>query len=388
MDGAWWRGYGDLDEDQKKVMALPLDGRYFVDGPPGSGKTNLLLLRANFATLSNRKNLRVVVFNQTLRGFIGRGSANYEFDPAFVVTSTQLLRAVVAQEGGNILADGDIQAARASYIDQVCNLLNGGMDPPFDLLFLDEAQDYGSQELKALAGLARNLMIVADSRQRIYDVEVSDPVNSGLADEVLSLRFHYRNGERVCRFADSIGGHFSEGYAPILPTSNYDEEAEPSKVEFVNGPFDEQIRLLMEQLAYQIRTYGNEDLGILTSSRALAEAVYDQLRETELAEHLNFQVRAEDGGYGELDPARKIWISTIHGAKGMEFRAVHILSAESIAKSGSSQKRLAYTAVTRAKTSLTVYHERPLPPYLATAVEEMQGRRAAVELESAFGRKR
>ena len=45
---SWWFDISDLDEDQTDVIELPPDGNYLILGPPGSGKTNLLLIRAEY----------------------------------------------------------------------------------------------------------------------------------------------------------------------------------------------------------------------------------------------------------------------------------------------------------------------------------------------------
>jgi superfamily I DNA/RNA helicase len=45
---SWWRELGDLNDEQRNVIKLPAEGSFLVNGPPGSGKTNLLLLRANY----------------------------------------------------------------------------------------------------------------------------------------------------------------------------------------------------------------------------------------------------------------------------------------------------------------------------------------------------
>lgn len=44
----WWLDITDLDDDQKSVIELPPTGNHLIIGPPGSGKTNLLLIRAEY----------------------------------------------------------------------------------------------------------------------------------------------------------------------------------------------------------------------------------------------------------------------------------------------------------------------------------------------------
>ena len=39
MNKIWWVKPGDLDDDQRKVLGLPLTGRHVILGPPGSGKS-------------------------------------------------------------------------------------------------------------------------------------------------------------------------------------------------------------------------------------------------------------------------------------------------------------------------------------------------------------
>jgi superfamily I DNA and RNA helicase len=87
----WWRELRELDAAQRDVIALPPEGSFLVNGPPGSGKTNLLLLRANYLANTQHSNLAIIVFNRTLREFIRAGSHLYNFDPDNVLTSRQFL---------------------------------------------------------------------------------------------------------------------------------------------------------------------------------------------------------------------------------------------------------------------------------------------------------
>jgi len=59
MDDTWWRNADEMDDGQKKVIGLPIDKSILVVGRPGSGKTNLLLLRASFLSKANYKNFYV-----------------------------------------------------------------------------------------------------------------------------------------------------------------------------------------------------------------------------------------------------------------------------------------------------------------------------------------
>src|SRR5579883_2748838 len=79
MKRTWWVDINELDEDQKRVIALPGDGDYLLLGPAGSGKTNLLLLRGKYLYKRGEKNILVVVFTRTLQEFIVGGSREYEF---------------------------------------------------------------------------------------------------------------------------------------------------------------------------------------------------------------------------------------------------------------------------------------------------------------------
>lgn len=47
MSGTWWIDESELLDEQIRVLEEDLDSDIILKGPPGSGKTNLLLLRAN-----------------------------------------------------------------------------------------------------------------------------------------------------------------------------------------------------------------------------------------------------------------------------------------------------------------------------------------------------
>ena len=364
---AWWREQGELDEDQSKVIGLQEEGSFLVIGPPGSGKTNLLLLRANYLTNNYQPNLAIIVFNATLREFIRSGAERYEFDVNNVLTSTSLLDRLLREAGENFETSGNFKKDRQARIELAERvLLKNCTSPIYDVLFVDEAQDFLPREISLFRRITRDIFMVADTRQRIYAVESPMTELKASVDDVLTLRYHYRNGPKICEVADGIGRTFSIGYEEIQPTCNYNSSHLRASVDVFQGTQEQQALEIAKRLELQMRTYPEGFLGVICPRVEDARNIASSLERYGLGDLLCLQDR--EAGYQAIQEGKPIWVSTVHGAKGLEFRAVHFAVAEALSRAGSGQKRLAYTGVTRAKTALSIYHGNHLPGYLNSAV--------------------
>src|ERR1700747_839025 len=123
MAGAWWIGESELDQYQKGVISLAAQGKHLVLVPPGSGKTNVLLLRANYLTLSGKPNIAIVVFTRTLRKFIASGGREYNFTPDKIMTCNKWQRDVLHQYGVTVNAPGDFAEQRKYLAEKVAELV-------------------------------------------------------------------------------------------------------------------------------------------------------------------------------------------------------------------------------------------------------------------------
>lgn len=367
MSGTWWVDEQELLEEQLEVLNKDFDINLLISGPPGSGKTNLLLLRANHIHITEGTEFYIVGYTSLLTNFIRTGAQKYKFPANKIITQMKLYESVLNDNGVNFpkingekftdkldrLRDG-IQKLISTKVGENC----------FPILFIDEGQDYNKFDLEAFFYLANKVCLSADVRQGLYvgEDEISGFVK-GKCDESINLTFHYRTGKNILAVADRLM-HGKLGHQPMLDTSQYNESHLPSTVEHHETiQIDKQIQMAIDRLINQLKAYPNETLGILVPRKQELNYIWEKL-----STHPQLSDKVTNAHLDSFNTDSPIWISTIHSAKGLEFRAVHLLTAEFIANYTKHSRRLAFTAITRAKTALVIYSENPLPPFFSAAL--------------------
>lgn len=385
MHHSWWVSEQELNDEQKVVVSLPPEGSHAVVGPPGSGKTNLLLLRANYIALAGHPNIQVVVFTRTLREFMATGAAQYAFPFGKVVTCRRWQDQLLYEYGIATDPPESFEEQRRYFLAKIQDLIEEKkLEHIYDAILLDEAQDYFPEEIEIFRTLARVLFIVADSRQKIYPGEDSLSAVRSAVDKIHRLRFHYRNGLAVCRLADALAKD-SRDYEPLEGTCNYDEEARPSSVKSSScgGPDDEADRII-EELSVQLKAYPGEFLGVATPRVQELEHIWQRIESSPLAGQAALLRRGQNTS---IDASKPICVSTFHASKGLEYRALHLAGCEFLRRFR-LQRNMAFTAVTRAKTSLSIYFSGELPGFFEGALEKQGPLPDLPKLKDVFGREK
>ncbi len=356
----WWREPEELDEYQREVAALPLDGAYLISGQPGSGKTNLLILRGRFLSLAGSTDLKVVTWTRLIREFIATGNSKHELSDdqlqTFLAWGVEALR-VIGKEVE--LPENDF----LKMIEELVKLLQADRSElrKYQGFLLDEVQDYSAEMIGLFASLSKRLFFVGDDNQRIYRNVGGIKAVRDLVNKEVKLPFHYRNGIRICLVAENLLGDSS-----LVNTSRYDETRYPSSVSLEKfESVEKQVDSLVTSIKLQMRAYPGQLIGVLVPFRDERREVIERLRGSEIGKFCQYQVRQEQ--YSTFDPEKPVVVCSVHGAKGLEFRAVHLVALEGFSSLGGNRKALAYMAVTRAKTSLKGYYTGSVEHMIAAA---------------------
>jgi mRNA-degrading endonuclease RelE of RelBE toxin-antitoxin system len=254
-------------------------------------------------------------------------------------------------------------------------------NPPFDFAVVDEAQDMAISQLRFLAALgadrASALFFAGDLGQRIFQQPFSwKALGVDIRGRSRTLRVNYRTSHQIRTQADRLLG-------PVVTDVDGNSENRNDTVSVFNGPLPSIHSL--ESESEEAKTVGSwvSDLaktGLLPHEFGLfvrSEAQVDRARSAAKEAGLPFKVLDEH----VETLSGHISISTMHLAKGLEFRAVAVMACddeiiplqERIETVGDdadlqevydTERHLLYVACTRARDYLLVTGVDPVSEFL------------------------
>lgn len=375
----WWVKREQLDPSQMGLIEnLPLRENHLIYGPPGSGKTNVLLRRAQFVRSQEMPNVLVLTFTRTLTEFVRTGCIDGQdreiFPRSCVTTLESWLRSLYRKHDAELPADNqDLQERKRQLALGALDFRAEDRFPAYDALFVDEAQDLLPEEIQVLEQWTSVLFFTADDRQRIYgNADGLKYLRSKGSLKEHPLQFHYRVCPELCKMADRI--LVPANGASMESTCHYDGPR-PGTIK-MHGPLtkEAQVAGAAELIKEQIRVYEDlirqgDRIGIIVARTEDRDFVSGTLEEDldlmGKTKILRSRSDENDDYDPSFDPERPISIVTVQGCKGLEFRAVHWLFCEELRKYHGDEHY--YTVVTRAKTRLDVSYTRDLPDVLARA---------------------
>ena len=270
---------------------------------------------------------------------------------------------------------------RAQMFSQLAEKLQARRNPPFDFVAVDEAQDIGVAQLRFLAALAGSrpnaLFLAGDLGQRIFQTPFSwKSLGVDVRGRSQTLRINYRTSHQIRMQADRLLG-------PQVSDVDGNVDDRRGTVSVFNGPepgihvfnnSEQEVEAVGRWIAERISEgVVPHEIGIFVRS----EAELDRARESAQKSGSPFKVLDErmETSTGNLS------VSTMHLAKGLEFRAVAVMACddeviplqeriEGVADDADLQevydteRHLLYVACTRARDHLLVTGVQPASEFL------------------------
>ena len=270
---------------------------------------------------------------------------------------------------------------KASMFSELAFKIAERQHPPFDFVIVDEAQDISVPQLRFMATMGgrqdNSLFFAGDLGQRIFQTPFSwKSLGVDIRGRSQTLRINYRTSHQIRMQADRLLG-------PYVADVDGNSEDRSATISVFNGPppdiriFDS-IDLEVDAVATWMQKQSNQgvefgEIGIFVRSNG-------QIERAKLAAEksgLPFKILDEN-----MDSSsEKVTISTMHLAKGLEFRSVAVMACddeiiplqdrmESVADDAdleevyNTERHLLYVACTRARDNLLVTSVDPESEFL------------------------
>jgi superfamily I DNA/RNA helicase len=347
----WMIGRGLLTEQQEQIVTLPTDRNHLVTGPPGSGKSVLLLHRAD-EILRNQSvspsQLRVLVFTHVLRVYMDAGAEALHLPLEIIQSFYSWVFQLADREG--------LPRSKATRLEDKCKeTLETAADyfetqrpePVFDVVLVDEGQDLPLSAYRLLLKASRHVTVFADSTQKLYlegaNLEDAAAV-LGIPNGGFTLAENLRSSVGVARLA-----------AQLLSPAQRDMYLKTQRNRITPGTtrvplllraatFEQEWQRIAEILRHEIAS--NMRVGILVPDNAMVTCVYRALTAVGLPLQKVMARDPAQADFNDLTPK----VLTIFSAKGLSFDTVLVpgITRSHYSHAVTQPTRMLFVACTRA----------------------------------------
>ncbi|MEZ0447369.1 3'-5' exonuclease [Cellulomonas sp. ICMP 17802] len=340
-----------LDRQQADVVADDASEVVVVTGPPGSGKTLVLVARARRVALAHPKwTIQVLCFNNMLVSYLESLVAdvpNIQVNTFGKFAHRYGFRVHLSDEG---LAGRDV--ARHLPVLRA--------NPPLDALVIDEAQDFFPSWIDFAVASVRpghgGIAVAGDPKQALYREGLDDgiAVEGRLEVRQVVLQRPYRSTRQILDVTSALG-----------PSSVVSGRAHAFEGEPVDLVWSEKIDGQAASVARDAKRLiesgqrNPQDIGVLVTRKFHIGRLRAAL------EGAGVPVRAvyanQAGSFSLGEPT--VTVMTVHSAKGLEFDVVFLVGLENLPEGEQSEEaerqgRAGYVGMTRARDQLIVTYSK------------------------------
>lgn len=345
----------DLDSSQRSVVQhTPYNDPMYVKGPPGSGKTHIAILRLNVLINEGYSNILFLLYNHSMYGFLRHIFKKMGLSDTININTKDKYFLDIALRNGysysletNSINYNEKYNKRLHYLESISSL------PRYDVIVIDECQDFLDRELRIIERMSPKIIAVGDSEQSVYQTDSQTFFRKLQAYELSTI---YRYGKQVAAVAE----HFSRQGRNLTSKVTNTNKSDVYKVKVTSK---NDASRAIKQIVDAKRTT-SMTIGILSISNKQLKALESDLGNAGISTFYcqnNIDIRNYD-----FDSRKPILI-TPHSAKGMEFDCVILVGYNDILLYGDFKnvwKEIVYVSLTRTCNELYLIEEEDTKPEL------------------------
>lgn len=345
----WLVPSNELSLEQKAAVEISPDSHRVIKGPPGSGKTIVLLHRAKELQQLWRvspERFHIFVFTNVLKDYIKSALDLLDLPQSCVTTfdywCVEFFRKEISSSPpwDSFSKNLDYSAIRLRVRDKIRE--NPAKYRLFDFVMVDEGQDLESISYEILKLISKHITVFMDYKQQLYDRDCSESVilkQLGLRRANMTILGAYR----CCPYISMLGAEFveeekeKEYFLNQIKTSQSEKE---KPLYYLGANYDDEFNRLLDVLKTRINK--GEQVGILLHTKRHVFGIAKGIREAgidiEDQKSLDFNTRTPK-------------IMTYHSAKGLTFDSVFLprLTESSFWKvTEERKKKIIFVGITRA----------------------------------------
>ena len=365
-----------MDLQQEQIARTLGEGHRVIHGAAGSGKTMILICRAQYLAAAARPEQPVLVlcFNRTLADRINALLRQRGVDERVQVrTFHSWCKDVVDSYQLHVPQVADRDEHFRQLVATVERALHTGFVPSgqYTALLVDEAHDFEDDWLRIATKLvnpaSNSLLVLYDDAQSIYQGQRRKFHFASVGIEARGrtsiLKMNYRNTAEVLALAvhcaqsllaDDAGGEpRDEDQVPLVQPASAGRRGRLPVLLQARGE-DDEAELIAERVVAAVAAgTALDEIAVVCRAKYLMKPI-----ERALARRaLGFQSMASQA-YRHFDWQRaSLKLLTMHSAKGLEFRLVFVAGLQALPMKGEAPDaaaRLLYVAMTRATHELVL----------------------------------
>ena len=328
----WLLPLSDLTPEQLRVVEMSPDQNRVIFGAAGSGKTQILIHRADYLAKTYRvppERYRVFVFTNVIKEYIKSGTTFLglpeetvsTFDHwCYLLYQKQISKTPPRIRGSNGRNRIDFEKIRFSILTMIQN--RPELQKSMDFALVDEGQDLSPESFEILCLIARHVTVFTDRMQQIFaDGASEDHIlkTLGIKKRNPTLLGAYRNSPYVAQLASYFIAD-EDLRSQYLSQINTHQQTKERPLCFVARSFKDEMNQLVGIIRQ--RQLMNERVGIIVPTNkqlfGYATGLKERGIEIEKAVPPNKPGFPPDFDFGNITPK----IATYHSAKGLTFDSV------------------------------------------------------------------